>query len=286
MEGSCSVDDGAVPPLLLVKLGGAAITVKSRLESLRPVALEVAAGLVGNCRRRGVDVVVVHGAGSFGHFQAKEYRVNDGLKSRSPKDLVGFAKTRQSVTKLNQHVCAAFVAADIPAIGISPCPGWETTGRRVTMHNAERIQHLARTGFVPVIHGDCVVDGELGGCVIGGDSLLATLAKELCPARVLFFSDVDGVFTSPPDSPGASLIARLLVDQQGGWSARVEADAMSHDVTGGIAAKVQAAADICGQTGIPVAIAKLEGDASRDLCDLSLPLDPACLRFTLVDRVD
>ena len=48
---------------LVIKLGGAAITDKATLETLRGDALEQGAALVKQCREAGQRVVVVHGAG-------------------------------------------------------------------------------------------------------------------------------------------------------------------------------------------------------------------------------
>ena len=48
---------------LVIKLGGAAVTDKSMLETLRKDALEQGAALVKQCHEAGQRVVVVHGAG-------------------------------------------------------------------------------------------------------------------------------------------------------------------------------------------------------------------------------
>lgn len=63
--------------------------------------------------------VVVHGAGSFGHFEASQYGIT---KPETPQQtlLEGFAKTRRSVTRLNHLVVSALVDAGIPAVGVSP----------------------------------------------------------------------------------------------------------------------------------------------------------------------
>ena len=48
---------------LVIKLGGAAITDKAALETLRGDALQQAAALIKQCHDAGQRVVVVHGAG-------------------------------------------------------------------------------------------------------------------------------------------------------------------------------------------------------------------------------
>src|SRR2546422_10491281 len=66
------------PSMLLVKLGGSVITVKSKYRTLRGPALsrlarELAAGA-------GPDTVVVHGAGSDGPILAPQHGVKDGAE--------------------------------------------------------------------------------------------------------------------------------------------------------------------------------------------------------------
>ncbi|PVD30746.1 hypothetical protein C0Q70_10021 [Pomacea canaliculata] len=48
---------------LIVKFGGAAITDKSSLETLKPDQLDYGASIIEECYKLGQTVVVVHGAG-------------------------------------------------------------------------------------------------------------------------------------------------------------------------------------------------------------------------------
>jgi hypothetical protein len=79
--------------LRIVKLGGAAITVKAQFETLDVGVLNSIAGDLASCGTTAGSSVIVHGAGSFGHFQAKQYGVAlGGLDLTSVKE--GFALTR------------------------------------------------------------------------------------------------------------------------------------------------------------------------------------------------
>lgn len=57
------------PCRCVIKLGGAALTNKSVLETLQDDALAAVAGTVAMLHQQGGGVVIVHGAGSFGHHQ-------------------------------------------------------------------------------------------------------------------------------------------------------------------------------------------------------------------------
>jgi hypothetical protein len=72
----------------------------------------------------------VHGAGSFGHFQASQYGVARG--GNDPAAAVqGFVETRRSVMQLNHAVVSALVDAGVPAVGLSPCGAWSCSGRQL-----------------------------------------------------------------------------------------------------------------------------------------------------------
>jgi len=49
---------------------------------------------------------------------------------------------------------------------------WSTHDATVTKHNVEEIKHLLQNGFVPVLHGDCVLDTHKGCNVLSGDDVI------------------------------------------------------------------------------------------------------------------
>ncbi|CAD7698073.1 unnamed protein product [Ostreobium quekettii] len=116
----------------IVKIGGAALTDKGTPECLREGALRDTARMLrrvmdgnGPARR----LVVVHGAGSFGHIQASRSGVaGGGLDSDAVRR--GFVETRLSVTKLNHHVVAALAKEGLPAVGVPICGYWTTSNRQ------------------------------------------------------------------------------------------------------------------------------------------------------------
>jgi hypothetical protein len=62
---------------------------------------------------------VLHGAGSYGHFEASQYGITKP-DTPQPVLLEGFAKTRAAVTRLNQLVVNQLIEAGLPAVGLSP----------------------------------------------------------------------------------------------------------------------------------------------------------------------
>ncbi|PRW58253.1 glutamate 5-kinase isoform X1 [Chlorella sorokiniana] len=195
---------------VIIKLGGAAITHKQQLETLnREVLAASVSQLAALYAAIGPCFVVVHGAGSFGHQAAAAAGVAGGGIQQSTAVRQGFAATRASVTKLNQLVVAALVAAGVPAVGVSPCPGWTTSGRQVATDGCAGVAALLAAGLVPVLHGDAVLDRELGCTILSGDVLVTRLCQAFRPPVVAFLTNVPGIYDRPPAEPGAQLIARL-----------------------------------------------------------------------------
>ena len=184
---------------VLVKLGGAAITDKQQLETLNPEVLAASArqlaALYAEQQELGgssdsgcgpAGLVVVHGAGSFGHQTAAASGVAAGGICDSTAVRQGFADTRRSVTKLNQLVVAALLEAGVPAVGVSPCGSWTTRRRRVVADGCDGVAALLAAGLVPVLHGDAVMDEALGCTILSGDLVITRLCERLRPPVVAF----------------------------------------------------------------------------------------------------
>ncbi|XP_071831901.1 uncharacterized protein [Apostichopus japonicus] len=263
-----------MPPIELeciVKFGGSSITKKDEFETINAdawsFAIEIIRKVEGKC-------IIVHGAGSFGHFQAKEFRVSDGFDTESScedKAYVrkGFAVTKLSVTKLNHRLVSAFVEAGISAVSVSPCSGWRTEDKsKVTSSDLETITGLLENGFLPVLHGDCVLDQTRGCTILSGDTVIEVLASHFKPKRVVFLTDVDGVYTLPPSHKDATLIPEIHFSEDGEIMTAVTMDTKSHDVTGGLKIKLQTAWNILNESKgtIPVFVCNICSKAAEYSC--------------------
>ncbi|XP_051122096.1 isopentenyl phosphate kinase isoform X2 [Andrographis paniculata] len=293
---AASVDVLPTRPLrCIVKLGGAAITCKNELETINEDNLNVVSSQLreamirGSChgmdwsRKPGSsdtpsvpdnfddqlssdskNFIVVHGAGSFGHFQASKSGVHKGGLSR-PLVKAGFVATRISVTSLNLEIVRA-LAKGIPSIGMSPFScGWSTCERNLSEADISTVIKALDAGFVPVLHGDAVLDRSQGCTILSGDVIIRLLAEQMCPDYVVFLTDVFGVYDRPPSDPDAILLREIAVHDDGSWSVlkpqlldatrQVEITVASHDTTGGMITKITEAAMIA-KLGIDVYIVK------------------------------
>ncbi|XP_064952436.1 isopentenyl phosphate kinase-like [Musa acuminata AAA Group] len=295
---------GGHKPLLrcIVKLGGAAITCKNELESINEEILEsvcvqlreamnksansssgnvvsmdwskrLGKPLISapeefrNCRSLDLDsnFIVVHGAGSFGHFQASSSGVHKGGLNL-PLVKAGFVATRISVTSLNLEIVRALAREGIPSVGMSPFAcGWSTHGRNVASADVSHVISALHSGFVPVLHGDAVVDDLQDCTILSGDVIIRHLSQLLMPNYVVFLTDVLGVYDRPPTDPHAILLRKIAVDEDENWmivkpklqheKMGVEITVAAHDTTGGMKTKISEAATIA-KLGINVYITK------------------------------
>ncbi|XP_057494047.1 isopentenyl phosphate kinase [Actinidia eriantha] len=289
------------PIRCIVKLGGSAITCKTELERINEESLETVSqqlrqammvpgssggkvlGMDWSKRPGfaetscGVDdfhdqptlsfshFIVVHGAGSFGHFQASKSGVHKGSLNR-PLVKAGFVATRISVTSLNLEIVRALAREGVPSIGVSPFAcGWLTRERNISSADVSTVAKAIDSGFVPVLHGDAVFDASQGCTILSGDVIIHHLAEQLKPEFVVFLTDVLGVYDRPPTEPNAVLLREIEVREDGSWSVvkpalentnkKVEISVAAHDTTGGMRTKISEAAMIA-KLGIDVYIVK------------------------------
>ncbi|MGA8543105.1 MAG: isopentenyl phosphate kinase [Thermoplasmata archaeon] len=228
-------------PLVIVKLGGSVITRKREVERVRPKVLaRLAAEISGEKDRR---VIVLHGAGSFGHPGAKRFGL---ARAPLPSESVGerargAAIVATEVRRLHLLVLRALVRA-----GASPASVPVATharnreGKLVAFDSSPFSESLGR-GLLPVSFGDVVPDERWGASILSADTIAEQLVGPLRPERVVFVSDVPGVLEGSPR--GRRTVATELSESVVA-ALRPGADAV--DVTGGIRGKAETMLRIAG----------------------------------------
>jgi len=214
-------ETGEKTEVAVVKLGGSVITDKTKIRGLREETLkrlvdEIKEGFRERAKT-GWKLVVVHGAGSFGHILAKEGKVYMGLigaedEEESRRRIEYMAKVQADVRRLNIHVLDAFNAADVPVFSIPPASIGVMRGGRIKSMDTGLFSSSMEMGLVPVSFGDVVLDTRNGFSICSGDQIILHLARML-PSHgfvvrdVVFVTDVDGIYTADPKKdPNARLI--------------------------------------------------------------------------------
>ena len=98
---------------IVVKFGGALITKKDEQSVARIEIIRDLCSVVHSLTTDGVQVIIVHGAGSFGHLKAKRWRLNEGYipNLSHPNDscesqVEAVHEVRQDMLRLNSIVVA------------------------------------------------------------------------------------------------------------------------------------------------------------------------------------
>lgn len=224
---------------VLVKLGGSVLTRKDELRSLRPEALQRLAGELARVDR---PLVLLHGAGSFGHVLAEKHRLHEG--HRDPAQLQGLAEVRADLHDLHLHVLRTLHAEDLPAVGLPPFGHVELHDGRLEDLDPAPFQRSLDAGLLPVTHGDVLLDQARGFGIVSGDALAEHLARGLRPALAVFATDVAGILQDGDPLP------HLTPDE---LTTLTVGGSRHPDVTGGMAGKAHHMARIA-RAGVPVRV--------------------------------
>lgn len=173
---------------VLLKLGGSILTDKSADCAINRESLATIAAAVAAARTEGI--VIVHGAGSCGHPEAKRYHLDEGASAGQTE---GIYVTHRAVSGLNAEVVASLREKGVAAIGVHPLHVGLADNGRLVAFESRHLEKMLSLGMVPVIHGDVVMDLSRGACIVSGDQLVRYLAAALDVSRVGLATDVPGV---------------------------------------------------------------------------------------------
>ena len=227
---------------VIIKWGGGLITDKSSLCTPDLEILEHLAQTITTCQSNNVDVVLVHGAGSFGHLRSKHWRLNEGFIPHEVfenddtclSQWEAVHQVRKEMLQLNSLVCEALIRNNLTPV-IHPPHLWAKNTGPDFLGNLERF-HERKGAQVHVTFGDVVdVEGEQQFGILSGDDLVARLAIELPHVKRLVFAikGVDGLLRVPPEQA----VESDLIEH---WSPDIEFEGTHQseiDVTGGIGLK-------------------------------------------------
>lgn len=227
-----------------MKLGGAVLTDKGALKTLRR---DVLPRLARELSTSPEPLVIVHGAGSYGHIRAKEHHLQDGLGAHNR---AGFVRVHLDVRELHREVVEALLAAGLDPIGLPPLGAARLLDGALQDYPVAPVMEALQRGLTPVTFGDAVFDGIRGAAIVSGDTLMLEIGRVVRPHRALFVTNVDGIHDRDPATEGARLIPELTPDA---LLAASTSEGAVADVTGGMRGKARAMADLA-RRGIPVQV--------------------------------
>jgi len=228
-----------MPDLYIIKLGGSVITEKegNRFEAKEAVIARIAGEIKRAMHDKGFKLIVVHGAGPFGHTNVQKFGINNGVFSSEQKE--GYKKTVLDCIFLDSIVVSKLREAGVAAVGFDPNKMILQREKKIVEFDTSAVEKALLEGKVPVLFGQMVPDEKLNASVISGDTIIVVLAERFKAKKVLLGTDVAGIFTADPKKEkGAKRIALINRKNFDSVLEKVCGSA-AVDVTGGMRGKLE-----------------------------------------------
>jgi isopentenyl phosphate kinase len=237
---------------VFLKLGGSLITDKSVPHTARPAVIASLADEIARARRHdpGLNILLGHGSGSFGHVPARKYGTRQGVHTR--EEWLGFFEVWREAAALNRVVIDALAAAGLPAFSFPPSACVTACDGQIISWNLAPIQAALGARIMPVVFGDVIFDTRRGGTILSTEDLFVYLADHLQPERILLAGIEPGVWA---DFPACTRIEKTINPASLPKLADVLGGSAATDVTGGMLTKVMQSLDLVNRhPGLEVSI--------------------------------
>jgi len=221
--------------LVFVKLGGAAITDKTKPLTSLPDRIANLADQIARAwkNRPEMQMVIGHGSGSFGHYSAQKYNTKNGVHTTA--DWQGFAEVWNNARQLNEQVIHALLNVGLPVIAFPPSAWIVTENREPVTFLVEPIRKALENRLIPVVNGDVIFDRASGGTILSTEDVFSLLANELHPSRIILASREPGVWKNYPEN---TQLAESISFSEFQSASIAAGGSAGMDVTGGMAKKI------------------------------------------------
>jgi len=184
--------------LFIIKIGGSVITDKSKARSAfrQKIVRRIVKEIVQAKKTKNFDLILVHGAGAYPHYLTTKYRISEGFKGT--KSAFGFAHIKQELFKLNNLFWSECLKAGLAVSTVQPSAVIFTKNGKIKSFDTGFIEALLKIGITPVLMGDDSIDETRGISVLSGDKIVAYLGKKFKAKKIIFVSDVEGVYDKNP----------------------------------------------------------------------------------------
>jgi isopentenyl phosphate kinase len=245
--------------LVLLKLGGSVITDKSRPFTAREDVIRRLGREIKQAQTLcpGLQVIVGHGSGSFGHMVAHQYCTHEGLRDDAERyaetaravatDSLrwrGYAETARAAARLNRLVTDWLCEEGLPVISFQPSATAWCRGRRLVRLDLKPLRTVLHAGLLPVIYGDVAIDEVQGFTIISTEQIFGYLARQLRPIQIVLASIVDGVYDADPLANPDAVPFRTITPANWQQVRSALGGSYATDVTGGMLSKVQAMVEL------------------------------------------
>ncbi len=181
--------------LIIIKIGGSVITDKTKDIPTPNIKIikDIGQQLSQLYKLGSYQLLLIHGAGSYGHPLVKQFNLNEGIKTE--KQFSAVSQVQSLMIQLNNLMLNYF---DFPCTVFPPHSFIYQDNKELSSFNTELIEKALSQNIVPVLFGDMIYDISLGYSVVSGDTLTSYLAQKIYPKKVIFLSDVNGIYDRNP----------------------------------------------------------------------------------------
>src|SRR5207245_4534103 len=171
---------------VVVKLGGSAITVKSKAST---ASLEVIHNAIKEVVSYSGPMVLLHGGGSFAHPFVSRAALRNGFRQKS--QLSSVSEIELNLDQLTRIIGVGLLLRHRPFVPLAPMSFMTLRRGQVNGSFLDPITAALRLGLIPLIHGDIAFD-ELRGCgIVAADRIASFLGETMGAWRVRLGSAVD-----------------------------------------------------------------------------------------------
>lgn len=236
--------------LILIKLGGSAITHKNKVKSANLKIIRQLAKEISMAQTKTKDLLIIgHGQGSFAHIPAAKYKTKDGMVNKNSP--LGLTLVRKECIELNNIILKELLDAQIPAFCIEAHSTITTKNKKLKTIFIEPYLNALKFGLVPVVYGDTPTDEKIGWTIFSTEQILNILATKLKktykPKLIVEVGLTEGVLNK-----NKKTIARINKSNYPTVQNLI-GKSEAKDVTGGMSHKVEEALKLAS-SGIPTII--------------------------------
>lgn len=226
-------------PLYILKIGGSVATFKDRAGmSVRTELLKKVARAIHDTQKsKDFQLILIHGAGAAGHQLAREFNLKEGVKGIDMRREAAL-RSRGVNQKLDGAIFEILIAEGIRATPVHTASVVIQKNCKILKFHFETVAESLRQNYIPLLYGEMVFDSVLEMSICSGDALAAALAKKFDAQKILFASDIDGIFNRDPYlHKDAELIKNTTLEKLRNLSEISESHNI--DATGGLQGKIK-----------------------------------------------
>ena len=226
----------------ILKLGGSVITDKRskkpvvRTSCVKRLAREIAHIYFDKTCKTRPQLILLYGAGSFGHPLAHKHQLSE--RALSVDALTGTAKTISSVHKLGITLTDIFLKERVPTVPLQTSSFMRQHNGKLIITNYSLIEDILSHGGIPLLGGDVIIADHQHTTIASADAIASELAQHFHSRKLFFATDVNGVYEKFPTRTCESPLRLISKKKLQAMCVKNKAKKSSLDVTGAMAGKL------------------------------------------------